>query len=147
MVVSVMTIDRQVYGPTATNGSGIATFNINCSVADVIYRIQARAYAVIASAGHLATAGSWCCEYVVTNKNGSLATVSAVSSSANPDNFSGLVAARVEAADALFSLTTGTWAPSGTNAVLTVTVQNAGGGPQSGVSVLVVADIEYCGAT
>lgn len=147
MAVSVETLDRQVFGPTVTGAGGVVTFNIPCAVPDRIYRIMVNVYAVLASGGHLLTCGTWPAEYAVSNKAGVLAAIAVVPSSTNPMNFVNFVPSRVEAADPNFSLTTGVFTASGTNAVLTVTILNAGGGGQAGVSVFCVATIEYCGAT
>jgi hypothetical protein len=147
MAVSVEILDKQVLGPLTTGAGGVATFNIVCATPDRVYRIMVNVYAVLASAGHLLTCGSWVAEFVVSNKAGVLAAVAVVPSSTNPMNFVNFVPSRVEAADPNFSLTTGAFTVSGTNAVLTVTVLNAGGADQSGVSVFCVATIEYCGAT
>jgi hypothetical protein len=149
MAVSVMTLDRMVLGPIVTNAAGVAVFNVPCPTPDRIYRLNVnRVYGVLASGGHLLTAGTWICEFVMANKGGITFTIAAVSGSFNPFEFAGFIPYRVEASDVNFSFTTGNWTTDATtNAVLTVTVLNALSVGQPGVSVFAVVDVESCGAT
>jgi hypothetical protein len=147
MPVSVETLDKQVLGPLTTSAGGSVVFNIACATPDRLYRINVNVYAVLASAGHLLTCGSWPAEYVVANKNGVLAAVTAVPGSSNPFNFVNFIPSRVVCADPNFTNTTGVFTVAGTNAVLTVLVLSSVGAPQAGVSVFAVATIDFSGAT
>ena len=149
MAVSAFTIDRRCPAPIISDASGHAVFSVDCSKADVVYRLCARIYCVVASASHLATGGVFNAEYIVTNKNGTVAAVAAIGSSNNPANAATttFVASHAQAADSNFAGTTCVWSVSGTNAVLTVTVQTGVPVAQSGVAVFLDCDVCYCGAT
>ncbi len=125
-----------VYQGTAAASGGICTFDYPIPT-DQGARLEARVLMSAASGGHLNAFGSLWAEYVVENKNGTLAAPAAAQCSFNPINSNTVVAtslgggARVQAMDGAFKadpavgpFSSATWSISGTNARLTVTNQS-----------------------
>lgn len=139
--------DTKVFQGTATNGGGTFTATVVTSAApytDRIVRMKATAYLSAASASHLTKVASLVAEYVVANRNNTTTAVTALATSANPDDSTGLLTSRPEVADTEMNTSTAAWTLSSSNAVLTVTNNGTG---SVDANVTVVVDIESVGST
>lgn len=128
MAQSKVTVEHgKVFQGTVTNGGGTFTADYAIPI-DQAAHLKADCLLTRATASHLAGTACVNCDYVVENKNGTLATPAAIASGNNPANntTTTYVAASAQANDDVASGTIiAAWSISTTNARVTVTNNTA----------------------